>query len=140
MPSVLKSCMSIFNEFFSNSNTLAAEFGDDGKMIVSYLNVCCRYFFSQNRQLTLWFFLSLKVSPSDRSSPKTYHWYECHFQSFITSIEGRATEREGQRGQFAPGPQAPRGLRLQGASSTNIKIFVIASLDVFKEHPNRSSL
>ena len=46
----------------------------------------------------------------------------------------RAAEREGQRVQFAPGPQAPR------ASSTNIKIFVIASLYVFKEHPNRSSL
>ena len=38
------------------------------------------------------------------------------------------------------GGSLPQGLRLQGASSTNIKIFVIASLDVFKEHPNRSSL
>ena len=38
------------------------------------------------------------------------------------------------------GGSLPQDLRLQGASSTNIKIFVIASLDVFKEHPNRSSL
>ena len=39
----------------------------------------------------------------------------------------KAAERDGQRGNL------PQGLRVQGASSTNIKILFIDSLDLFKE-------
>ena len=38
------------------------------------------------------------------------------------------------------GGSLPQGLWVQGASSTNINILFIASLDVFKESPDRSSL
>ena len=57
------------------------------------MNVCCRSFLCQQRQLTLWSFFNLKASPSDRSSPETYHWHECHFLFFtpgnVSAVQGR---------------------------------------------------